>query len=109
MRPDWRVWILLGLVLTATVVAWLWPDWRVCRIERSLEQVRVGDDSAEVHRLLGRPWKDEACGAIFGGQPVGCVQEFVYAHPYAPYAPEYWIVYLDANRKVLDKAHLVSP
>jgi hypothetical protein len=58
---------------------------------------------------MGDPWKDEKCGAYLGGKPPGCVEEFIYENPYAPYAPEYWVIDFDSNSHVISNVHLVSP
>jgi hypothetical protein len=58
---------------------------------------------------MGAPWKDEKCGDYLGGQPAGCVVDFIYAHPYAPYAPQYWVIDFDSQQRVINKVHLVSP
>lgn len=58
---------------------------------------------------MGTPWKDENCGVYLGGKPAGCIEEFIYAHPYAPYAPEYWVIGFNASHQVTSYAHMVSP
>jgi len=58
---------------------------------------------------MGDPWKDEKCGAYLGDKSPGCVDEFIYAHPYAPYAPEYWVIDFDSTGRVIGTVHLVSP
>jgi hypothetical protein len=58
---------------------------------------------------MGKPWKDESCGEYLGGNFSGCVEEFVYAHPYAPLVPEYWVVDFNSNHRVIDSQHLISP
>ena len=82
---------------------------RIRRIESAIAKVRIGDEQQKVRELAGTPWRDEACGVLFAGHPIGCTKELVYAHPYAPYVPEYWIVYLDSGHHVLSHSHLISP
>jgi hypothetical protein len=109
MQSAWRGWTLFSAALALPLMIWMWPQLRIRQINRAAEQIRVGDQSRRVHQLLGKPWKDEACGVLFAGQPAGCTEEMVYAHPYAPYVPEYWIVYLDSGRRVINQSHLISP
>ncbi len=62
-----------------------------------------------VLRQMGKPWKDEACGEYLGGKSADCSEEFIYANPYAPYLPEYWIVYFNANQRVTGTYYTTSP
>lgn len=109
MRAAQRGWILFGGALFSLSSAWIWPVLRTRRIERAVAQVRAGDERRSVLEKAGAPWRDEACGTLSAGKPEGCINELVYAHPYAPYVPEYWIVYLDSGQHVLSQSHLISP
>ena len=96
-------------VLVVLLSVSIWPLLRTRWIERAVAQIRVGDDRQTVLQRAGAPWRDEACGTLFAGEPNGCLHELVYAHPYAPYVPEYWVVYLDSSQHVLSQSHLISP
>lgn len=98
-----------GLATLAVAGLTLWPVFRVHFLDSSFGKVKTGDTRAAVESRMGRPWKDEECGSYLGGKASGCVEEFVYAHPYAPYAPEYWVIDFDASRTVINSVHLVSP
>ena len=91
------------------VSAVLWPAVRVDRLNDHFSKVEVNDSKDSVLKLMGAPWKDEKCGAYLGGQPAGCVEDFIYAHPYAPYVPEYWMIDFDSHQRVINKVQLVSP
>ena len=69
----------------------------------------MGDTKDLVLKRMGAPWKDEDCGKYLGGRPPGCVEEFIYAHPYAPFVPEYWDISFDSNKHTISNVHLVSP
>jgi hypothetical protein len=100
--------VTLGF-LFLVVVAIVWPIVRVHQLEKSFGEVKIGDTKSRVRKRMGAPWKDEECGKYLGGRPVGCVTEFIYAHPYAPYAPEYWEISFDSNNQTISNIHLVSP
>jgi hypothetical protein len=99
---------VLGFVLIM-VAAIAWPIIRVRQLEKSFSEVIIGDTKDLVLKRMGTPWKDEECGKYQGGITTGCVEEFVYAHPYAPYAPEYWDIEFDSNNQVISNIQLTSP
>ena len=109
MSGPQRGWFLFGLAFLVLLSAWIWPQIRTRKIQHAVSQVRVADEQQRVIEAAGKPWRTEACGSLSGGQPIGCTKELVYAHPYAPYVPEYWVVYVDSERHVLSKTHLISP
>jgi len=96
----------IGLLVVSAV---LWQTVRVDRLNDHFAKVEVNDSKDSVLKLMGTPWKDERCGDYLGEQPTGCVVDFIYAHPYAPYAPEYWVIDFDSHQRVMNKVHLVSP
>src|SRR5271154_6557497 len=99
----------LGSVLIAAV-AIVWPIVRVRHLEKSSGEVRIGDTKNLVLKRMGVPWKDDdGCGKYLGGRPVGCVEEFIYAHPYAPYVPEYWVISFNSDGQTISNVHLISP
>lgn len=97
------------ICLLAIVSIIVWPIFRVRKLNRQFGSITSGDDRSSVVRKVGKPWKDGECGAYVGGRPPGCGEEFIYAHPYAPVFPEYWVVYFDAGHHVINSVHLVSP
>jgi hypothetical protein len=100
--------LVLGLFLTAASLI-VWPILRVRQLSDHYNYVKENDSSDSVLKHMGNPWKDEECGVYLGSKPVGCVTDFIYAHPYAPYIPEYWVIRFDSNRRVINKVHLISP
>ena len=96
----------LGLIISALI---LWPVLRVRQIGSAFSGVKENDPKELVLKRMGKPWKDEECGQYLGGFPAGCAEEFVYAHPYAPFIPEYWVISFNSNHRVIRNVHLVSP
>src|ERR1700677_5004273 len=78
-------------------------------VERDFDQVQVGESSGSVIRLLGRP--NFHSGACLQDLRVsqGCTSELVYSHPFAPLEPEYYVVDLSADKKVISADHLIPP
>lgn len=100
--------IAIGLI----VLGWIgWSIFRSKVLPARFERVRVGDSQEQVVRLLGNPKSIEKCGQPFGnpGRPRGCVEDYLYASPFAPLLPEYWSVSFDNSRHVVGKEHYVSP
>jgi hypothetical protein len=100
--------IVIGLILIVLVLI-LWPVVMVRHLEGSFDEVQENDTKDLVLKRMGHPWKDEGCGKYLGGQAAGCAEEFIYAHPYAPYVPEYWVIDLNSSQRVMNHAHLISP
>jgi hypothetical protein len=98
--------VALVAVLALAIVV---PILRVRHYESAFEGVSVGSNREAVLARMGQPRKHGECGAYLGGKAPGCIEEFIYVHPYAPYVPEYWSVQFDASRKVVSREHLVSP
>lgn len=87
----------------------LWPVLRVRQLNNAFSAVKENDARELVLKQMGQPWKVEECGKYFGDSPPNCVEEFVYAHPYAPYVPQYWVIYFNSGHQVISDAHLDSP
>jgi hypothetical protein len=103
-----RKFAVAGLVLISLGLI-LYPVIRVHLLESSFSKVKENDSRDYVLKQMGIPWKDEECGVYLGGKPSGCVEEFYYAHPYAPYVPEYWVIDFNSSQRVIQSTHLVSP
>ena len=99
---------VLGLVLLIAALI-LWPVYRVRRLTNAFSRVKQNDARDPVLKHIGKPWKDEECGKYLGGVPTGCAEEFIYAHPYAPYVPEYWVIDFSSSHRVISKVQLISP
>jgi hypothetical protein len=87
----------------------VWPFYKYRKIERSFERLAEGQSREVVVRQMGKPWKDEKCGEYLGGSLPECVEEFVFANPFAPLVPEYWVLQFDSSRKLISHEHLQSP
>jgi hypothetical protein len=75
--------------------------------------VAVGATQPEVIHLLGKPKKIESCGRFLGSLPkdipTHCANEYVYASPFAPLLPQYYVVRFDDTGRALETANLPSP
>lgn len=105
-RHRWVVLVSSALICAAFVI---WPELRTKSLQRSFVAIRPGDTRQVVVQRMGSPWKDEGCGKFLGQQTADCVEELVYAHPYAPALPEYWLIQFGADRRVIEKYHTTSP
>jgi hypothetical protein len=100
---------IVAIVLLVIGPLILWPVLRVKHLQHQFALVRVGDDEGTVLRTMGKPWKVTTCGEYSAGNPNECSEEFIYAHPYAPLASQYWVVDFDSGKRVLRSAELQSP
>jgi hypothetical protein len=78
-------------------------------LERSFRSLQINDTRRTVMDQMGKPWKDDGCGEFLGGTMADCTEEFVYAHPFAPYVPEYWIVSFDSKSRAINMYYTTSP
>jgi hypothetical protein len=86
----------------------LWPVIRVHQLEADFRKVKLGDRRALVLKQMGKPWKDGQCGYLINSSP-DCVEELIYAHPYAPLLPAYWVVSLNRDNQVIGSYYTTSP
>jgi hypothetical protein len=93
---------------------WLgWAIYRDSQLLDGFDKVKIGASEAEVSARLGKPKRVEPCGEFFGplpkDLPVGCASEYLYASPFAPLLPQYYVVRFDASGHVLETVPLSSP
>lgn len=101
---------LLVLLLVILFVIAGWADHRQHTITTAFEQTALGSQVSVITQQLGDPWKASDCGHTFGGTvPKACVNELLYASPFAPVIPEYWAFRYDQNGRMIDKYRYVSP
>jgi hypothetical protein len=103
------IFLALGFVLLVGA-AILWPIIRVRQLEEAFGEVKIGDTKDLVLKRMGTPWKDGGCVEYLAGRR--CAEEFIYAHPYAPFAYDYWHIGFDSNNRTIlkvRKMHLASP
>jgi hypothetical protein len=107
---------VLATVAFVLVAGIAWCVKRDERLSKGLPLVSPGTTQAQLIDNFGRPRHVTECGAFLGTpehpwpeNQDGCIEEYVYASPYAPAIPEYWEVRFDKDRRVLSVEHLVSP
>ena len=83
---------------------------RVHKLNNAYQSAATGASMTDMILHLGTPWRDTACGVVFGGtEPDGCDREVLYAHPFPSIIPTYWAYRYDHNGKLLDKYEYVLP
>jgi hypothetical protein len=97
----------LALILLAVAICWkvYWDH----RYKTGFAKITAGTSKNEVVTWMGNPWKDEQCGSFSGRVVPACAEELVYADPLAPVLPAYWIIRLDANKRVVGSYFTTSP
>jgi len=87
--------------------------WQAYRWDRGFDQIHVGDVRERVVQIMGRPTADtDATIGIYGSQRAatdrvpGCAEQYWY---YPFFTPECWGVALDAQGRVLETYHYISP
>ena len=91
--------VLLAMLTFGTLV-------RSRSLDKSFAKIRPGDSKQRVAALRGEPRSVRPCGPVL--DVPGCAQEMVYAHPFAPMVPEYWLVALGPDGRVLQTAHTTT-
>lgn len=107
----------LALVLVYVVmVGVLWLASAILRDHRlysNFGKIQNGMSEREVVRLMGKPTRVETCGEFWAPVPQwelqGCVKELFYASPFAPAAPQYYVIRLGADQRVVEVAPYSSP
>ena len=81
------------------------------RVSSGFERVEAGMSHEEVVERMGSLHIREACdgGFLVAHHVKGCMAADVYPSSFAPLDPEYWVVYLDKNKRVIDKVEFQSP
>ncbi len=67
-------------------------------------KVKPADDRASVRRRAGTPSRTMACAAL-PEPPDGCQTVLVYAGPFSSVMPEFWLIPLDGNDRVIRVLH----
>jgi hypothetical protein len=101
--------VLLIALCAVAGVAVLRNALRLRRLEKGFERVALGDTRVAVRKELGDPWKVVRCGEFIAGAVPACRQQYVYANPYAPILPEYWLVSFNAEGHVVGFVRVASP
>jgi hypothetical protein len=106
MKPRAVIIISVALILILFLI--IWPSFRVHHLDSEFSKLSSGDTKAAVLKQMGSPWKNAECGYLVGSSP-DCTEELIYAHPYAPYLPEYWIIDFNRDQRVIRLFYTTSP
>lgn len=105
--------LIVGCIVLAGAIWLAWAILRDRRLERGFEEIAAGATEREVLQKLGRPKRVEKCGEFFGPLPreelTNCSKEYLYASPFAPLLPEYFVFRFDMNNRVSGKSAYSSP
>ena len=66
--------------------------------------IKPGDSQSLVESRVGRPTRTMACGSL-PEPPASCATVLVYAGPLSHLMPEFWLVPLDAQARVIRVLH----
>jgi hypothetical protein len=107
----------IGVSSTCLVLAvCLWLIWAISRERRladGFDRIYTGETEEDVRKLLGPPKRIETCDEFFGpideGQKRGCAKEFLYASPFSPLEPQYYVIRFDPNNAVSSANAFSSP
>jgi len=104
------------IVVITILAAAAWFAWGILRdkqLARDFDKVKTGASEYEVVKTIGKPKKIEKCGEFLG--PLSntdlkdCAKEYLYASPFAPLVPQYYVVRFDAHSRVWETVALSSP
>lgn len=82
----------------------LWTLMHSRSVEHAFVRVQLGDEEAAVARAMGKPAHLQPCEPRLQQSP-RCATEMLYKHPFAPVVPEFWILSLDEDHRVVAKIH----
>ena len=105
--PAWRPRRLLEAAFVTAVAAGVlycaWGFWHDRGLPDRFARIQLGMDRKSVETLLGRPRWEGACSGQVDYLPRdGCSTELGYSSAFAPIRPEYYIVQLDRNGRVIE-------
>ena len=101
--------LILALLVTLVVLGIHRDNY----LNSAFDNVSIGISQTKVKDVMSTPRWSEGCrggDAFTANVPDKCVETDVYASSFAPFPnPEYWVIFYDRDRRVIDKAHLQSP
>jgi hypothetical protein len=107
------LYIIVGSIVLATTAWIVWAILRDTRLARDFEKVETGATESEVIVTLGKPTRIEKCGEFLGPLPEAeledCSKEYLYASPFAPLDPKYYVVRFDRHNRVSRTVPYMSP
>ena len=103
-------------LISFVAAAALWLIGAIYRdreLQISFHKIKAGDSESEVVQWLGTPKRIEPCGEFFGPLEKtgmeGCMREYLYASPFSPLFPQYYVVRFDSHGLVRSTAPYSSP
>ena len=107
------VYLSVGSVVLVGAIWLAWAFWRDNRLQSDFGKIAPGTTEFEVLQKLGRPKRVEKCGEFFGPLPKeeseGCAREYLYASPFVPLLPQYYVVRFNADNRVKSTYPYSSP
>lgn len=98
------------LIAFALVGYFLWGHVRNLSLSRHFARVQIGMTDREVSDIMGEPsWSGSCRGFISYGGDQRCNTELGYRNAFAPLAPQYWVIELGPDNKVISADVIVSP
>ena len=107
------VYLAVGSAVLVGAIWFAWAVWRDNRLQSDFGKIAPGTTELEVAQKFGRPKRIEKCGEFFGPLPKvesdGCIKEYLYASPFAPLLPQYYVVRFGADNRVKSTSPYLSP
>ena len=99
------------VLVCGCLVAWgLYFD---SRLERGFNEIKQGDSESAVVQRIGNPERVERCGDFMGplskAELEVCAREYLYASPFSPLVPQYYVVRFDPHGRVSSTTPYSSP
>jgi hypothetical protein len=102
------IYLVVGSIALAGAVWLVWAILQDRQLEKGFDGIKAGTTEREVLQRLGHPKRVEKCGEFFGpipkGELDGCAREYLYASPFAPLLPQYFVVRFDERDRVKSTA-----
>lgn len=100
--------IVFILIALGIVGGFAWAYHHDSRLSQHAEQIELGDPNEAVRELLGEPSSEGSCGTLTVA-PSSCTDEYVYKYYYTIFQPQYEVVWLNAEGKVIGWQHVSRP
>jgi hypothetical protein len=101
--------ILIGSAMFTAAARFSYSYLRYTTVGSRIHRVKPGATRQQVLDVLGAPnYHEGACGKIHPAHR-GCATEFVYAHPFAPLLPDYYVVEFSKEGRAIEAERITSP
>ncbi len=108
MKAKRIIAVCAGIAVALVSARMVYSFSRFREVGERFDRVHEGQTWNDVITLLGKPnYHEGTCLQDLSGS--GCVSELVYSHPFAPCMPEYYVIDLSADNRVISASHLISP